>query len=963
MIKDDAESRVARDWIEQELRPLRWEGDEATIRCPLPEHTDRNPSAGANAAKAVWNCHRCGGGTLTDLAGRLGVEPPNFGRRPNGTELVYEYRNAQSEVVFEVVRRPASDGKTFRQRHRPSPGALYVWKAPPESKGLPYRLPDVLAAVRDGKPVLIVEGEKDVDRLSAMGFAATCNAGGAGKWTPKHAKWLPPETKVYVLPDCDVPGIEHSERVCSTAASQGCDVYAVDPRDAFGFQIELNHGRDVSDWLDEDPSRGRIEIEAMLNGATPKVASARTAAQQAADAPPDDGMPTIYCARGGRGQWTREAVKALVDIGPSDDRRSLYGSVRMEAGTGSNLGDVVTLAAAPPPEPDSRLLVPEGTLLIRPAKFKSICRRLDRSVHWYTARRNRFGDDTFEPANSTPNDAEHILETYRDDLLDIEPRPRLRTLRGVVDSPTLRPDGSLIDMPGWDAETWLYADFNAGDWQGLSSSPTRDDARKALELLYDLVHESPFAEPIHRAMWAALVLTMVGRPYATGNVPLFAFTANAPGVGKGTLVDLASIIATGRLSAKWAPVSGRRTDAENEERKRLMSIALGGHRCVCIDNVRPGEPIGTPALEGALTSGTDDRFGTVADRVLGETAVTEAPWVCVMTATGNNLTVVGDMARRTLLCRLATNDEDPETRAYRHHPKVADHCLEHRRELLVAALTVLIAHRDAVKRGETSPLPRIGSFGGWSDRIRSAVAWADPECCDPWATNAEVKAEAQPEQAEAATFLAAWVRVFGTREMMAREIATTNDPELRDAIAGLSVMHSKDGVVKVRSLSRWLSAHKDRPGPFTLHEGKRQSGKPARWYVVSASPVASYPLYSLNGGEEMVSYEELMELLRSRPTGWTLVTRYSPVLIDGELAADVGEQAERVAVADNKTELADRPSNRVGPAANSIFLADIYEPSVFEDLFESQNEMFFDLSIDILQRIDPPTPSRVRGPR
>ena len=376
----------------------------------------------------------------------------------------------------------------------------------------------------------------------------------------------------------------------------------------------------------------------------------------------------------------------LVDSGPRDDRRSLYGSVRIASNTGAAAGDVVTLAAAPPPEPDARLRVPEGTLLIRPVTMKGICRRLDREARWFAARRDRYGDDTFEPSNPTPDDAEHVLETYKDDLLDVAPRPRLRTLRGVVDAPSLRRDGTVIDRPGWDSATWLYADFDPAGWQGLQANPTRDDARAAMLKLYDLVAESSFARPIHRAAWAALVLTLVGRPYAAGNVPLFAFTANAPGVGKGTLVDLAAIIAAGRPSAKWAPVGGRKTDAESEERKRLMAVALAGTRCVCIDNIKAGDPLGTPALDAALTAGTDDRFGTVADRVLGETAITEAPWSCVMTATGNNLTVVGDMARRTLLCRLVTNNPDPETRVYRHHPKVADYCIAHRDELLTAAL-------------------------------------------------------------------------------------------------------------------------------------------------------------------------------------------------------------------------------------------------------------------------------------
>ena len=99
-----------------------------------------------------------------------------------------------------------------------------------------------------------------------------------------------------------------------------------------------------------------------------------------------------------------------------------------------------------------------------------------------------------------------------------------------------------------------------------------------------------------------------------------------------------------------------------------MAIALAGYRVVCIDNIREGDPLGTPALDAALTSGTDDAPGMIADRILGETSTSEAPWRCLVCATGNNLTVRGDMARRALMCRLSSEDAEPETRTFRRHP-------------------------------------------------------------------------------------------------------------------------------------------------------------------------------------------------------------------------------------------------------------------------------------------------------
>ena len=51
----------------------------------------------------------------------------------------------------------------------------------PECPRVPYRLPELVRAVAEGKTIWIPEGEKDVDKLRP-GLAATCNPGGASKW-------------------------------------------------------------------------------------------------------------------------------------------------------------------------------------------------------------------------------------------------------------------------------------------------------------------------------------------------------------------------------------------------------------------------------------------------------------------------------------------------------------------------------------------------------------------------------------------------------------------------------------------------------------------------------------------------------------------------------------------------------------------------------------------------------------
>jgi len=65
---------------------------------------------------------------------------------------------------------------------------------------VPYRLPEVLEAVRGCEPIYVVEGEKDADRLRNLGLTTTCNPGGAGNWRREYAPFFDGATAI-LLPD------------------------------------------------------------------------------------------------------------------------------------------------------------------------------------------------------------------------------------------------------------------------------------------------------------------------------------------------------------------------------------------------------------------------------------------------------------------------------------------------------------------------------------------------------------------------------------------------------------------------------------------------------------------------------------------------------------------------------------------------------------------------------------------
>ncbi|MEG1891352.1 MAG: hypothetical protein RR301_08040 [Clostridia bacterium] len=126
---------------------------------------------------------------------------------------IYDYTDADGKLLFQVCRfeKSNADGKrekTFRQRrYLPADPAAkngYVWSVPEEIRNSTiYHLPAVLDAINGGLTVYVVEGEKDADTMTRLGYTATTNAGGAGKWADGHTALLK-GADVVVLYDYDV---------------------------------------------------------------------------------------------------------------------------------------------------------------------------------------------------------------------------------------------------------------------------------------------------------------------------------------------------------------------------------------------------------------------------------------------------------------------------------------------------------------------------------------------------------------------------------------------------------------------------------------------------------------------------------------------------------------------------------------------------------------------------------------
>ncbi|MBK9181472.1 MAG: toprim domain-containing protein [Acidimicrobiales bacterium] len=120
----------------------------------------------------------------------------------------YDYLDEAGELLYQVCR---TDPKGFFQRRPDGRGGWATGLG--EVRRVLYRLPELLA--RPAWPVLLVEGERDVHALEAVGLLATTAAMGAGNWLDDYARSLRGR-RVVILPDNDSPGRAHAERAAGS---------------------------------------------------------------------------------------------------------------------------------------------------------------------------------------------------------------------------------------------------------------------------------------------------------------------------------------------------------------------------------------------------------------------------------------------------------------------------------------------------------------------------------------------------------------------------------------------------------------------------------------------------------------------------------------------------------------------------------------------------------------------------
>lgn len=235
------------DALREAGRPVARCGDGWRSSCPAHDGQNRTALSISQGRDGVLvYCHADITCTPEAITSALGLTVRDLFDRPDGEDgqtgsarglgeivATYDYVDERGELLYQVCRFAP---KAFRQR-RPDGRGGWTWRIKGVRQVL-YRLPEVLAAVREGQTIYVVEGEKDVHAVEGAGAVGTCNSGGAGKWRDEFADTLT-GAHVVIVADSDAPGLAHARQVRDSLNGRAASIQVV----------RAAHGKDAADHL------------------------------------------------------------------------------------------------------------------------------------------------------------------------------------------------------------------------------------------------------------------------------------------------------------------------------------------------------------------------------------------------------------------------------------------------------------------------------------------------------------------------------------------------------------------------------------------------------------------------------------------------------------------------------------------------------------------------------------------
>lgn len=202
----------------------------------------------------------------------------------------------------------------------------------------------------------------------------------------------------------------------------------------------------------------------------------------------------------------------------------------------------------------------------------------------------------------------NFLKTLKNTVIQVNPPPasvrdilplgqwQFPSLRGVVEIPILRSNGTILSTTGYDRSTGLlYQPAPSLLLPTIPERPTGAQISHAVSVIDDILFDFPFVDQASRAKGWAAVLTPTVRAMIGGCTPMGLLDAPEAGTGKGLSAEVISMVATGRNAAMFS------APREDEEwRKQITTALKGGTTIIVIVNLEGR--LDAPGLSRALTS-------------------------------------------------------------------------------------------------------------------------------------------------------------------------------------------------------------------------------------------------------------------------------------------------------------------------------------------------------------------------
>ena len=724
-------------------------------------------------------------------------EPPAAHKRHGKPSAQWIYCDPDGQVLSYQYRFETPDGKQFSPVtlwQNTDNGSLFWRFAKAPGQAPLYRL-DALYA-RPAAPVVITEGEKAADAAARLlpDFVAVTSPNGAkaaDKADFSHLK----NRQVTIWPDADKSGQAYAEAVTAILKALGVAARIAPPIP------DVEAGFDAADA--EAAGWNQQQAQDYIDSAAEAVVADRPTRASSAWKQRQEDEPEAVSAGSLQGAINREA-RWVIEPGRLPEAMDYAEKVliRNQAGIYQRNGLLVRIEAQKKAT-TQRIKRAKGALIITAVERDWLHNQLDRHVAWmkWNAKKKKDVD----------TDVHHAIAPR---LLDNSGSWLFAELSGIITAPTIRPDGSLLQQPGYDPETSLFFDPQGETFAPIPDKPTRADGRAALDLLIREVLSTQcesdpqqagfaFATPAARSAALSAILTPLVR-HSLRTAPLHLISATRPGSGKSLLADACALIATGNTATIL-----ELGDDPAEQDKRILTVLLAGDAVINLDNLEA--PLGGAAIAKALSQ------ESYTGRLLGVNRMATAPTTVTWIATGNNATTAtDDIHRRIVFCELEPQVEAPQDREYDRDLKTW--IPANRPALVAAGLTAIRAYIAAGKPKQ--PYPRLGSFEDWSNLIRSALTWLGE--ADPLGDTQKL-VEADPSRVKLRSLLSAWFSVFRnvpttTKEAVARANAVfrnengdeeAHDPILRETLQD-HFADDRRGGISARYLGEFLKKFKGR---------------------------------------------------------------------------------------------------------------------------------------------------------